>query len=275
MKFAGHTMGTPNLDIFGAIDLFADIGYDGIEVRVQTDGQLWVETYSEELGKRVRDKLFQRGLEVCCLTPYFRDYVHADKRDSELAAFKQVVDMAADLKCPLVRSYGGGGVPEGEDAAFHWDRTVSGIRECAEYAAERGVGIAIETHIGSLTFSAGDTVRMVRDIAAPNVGILFDFAWVDIRGEETTKEGWEMSRPYVLHCHVKDWVIESRAEMAKKSCLMGEGDVPWQDLLPLLAKSCFEGYIVDEYEKYWYDHLPEASIGMRQNLEFVRRTLAR
>jgi len=56
MKFAGHTMGTPDLDIFGAIDLFADIGYDGIEVRVQTDGQLWVESYSEELGKRVRDK---------------------------------------------------------------------------------------------------------------------------------------------------------------------------------------------------------------------------
>jgi len=238
---------------------------------VQTDGQLWVDSYSPELGKRVRDRLEKRSLELCCLTPYFRDYVSEEKREAELTGFRQTIDMALDLGCPLVRSYGGGGVPAGGDASLYWDRTVSGIRECAAYAADRGIKIAIETHIGSLTFSAGDTVRMVRDIEAANVGILFDFAWVDIRGEETTAEGWELARPYVLHCHVKDWAIADRAEMDKKSSLMGEGDVPWAEFLPLVAESGFVGYMVDEYEKYWYDHLPEASIGMRRNLEFVRR----
>ena len=38
MKLAGHTMGTPEYTLFEAVDLFADMGLDGIEVIVQTDG---------------------------------------------------------------------------------------------------------------------------------------------------------------------------------------------------------------------------------------------
>ena len=32
MKIAGHTMGTPDLSVPQAIDLFADIGLEGIEI---------------------------------------------------------------------------------------------------------------------------------------------------------------------------------------------------------------------------------------------------
>ena len=36
----------------------------------------------------------------------------------------------------------------------------------------------------------------------------------------------------------------------------------------------YTGYVSDEYEKYWYpDDLPEPEIGMKHNLEFVKKRL--
>lgn len=267
-------MGVPGLDIFAAIDLFKDIGYDGIEVRVKEDGQLWPDAYTPDRGKRVRDHLAARELDLCCLTPYFRDFVHPEKCAQELAGFKAVIDMAADLACGIVRSYGGIPAPAGEALMEYWQPTVNGIRECADYAADRNVRIAIETHIGSLTYSATDTVKMVQDVDRPNVGVLFDFAWVDLLRAETAERAVELITPHLFHCHVKDWAIHDRKTGEKTSSLMGEGDVPWEMMLPLIAASGFDGYVSDEYEKYWYDHLPEATVGMRHNLQYMKQVLA-
>ena len=266
-------MGVPKLDIFEAIDLFAEIGYDGIEVRVQHDGQINASTYTAELGRRILRRLADRGLEICCLTPYCRDFVHPEEREAELAAFRRVIDIAAKLRCPIVRSYGGISVPEGEEEEAYWNRTVSGIRACAAYAQERQISIAVETHLGSLTFSATDTLKMIQAVDRPNVGVLFDYAWVDLRAEETPEAAFDMIRPHLLHCHVKDWVVHERETMEKTSCLMGEGDVPWPPMLQMIAQSGYDGYVVDEYEKYWYDHLPDAAVGMRRNLEYVQTVL--
>ena len=72
MKLAGHTMGTPEYTLFEAVDLFADMGLDGIEVIVQTDGYpcgIPLEAGEEEIDALV-EKARQRGIEISGLTPY-------------------------------------------------------------------------------------------------------------------------------------------------------------------------------------------------------------
>ena len=273
MKFSGHTMGTPKLDIFGAIKLFSEIGYEGIEVRVKDDGQINADTYTPEFGAEIKTALKEHNLEMACLTPYYRNFVLPELRESELAGFIKVVDIAADLDCPIVRSYGGINVPEGMSEKECWSRTVSGIRKCAAYAAKQGIKIAIETHIGSLTFSATDTVRMVEDIGCDNVGVLFDFAWVDFIDKETPEGAIKLVAPYLFHCHVKDWIIHERIPPKKTSKLMGQGQLPWAKVLRLIADTGYQGYLTDEYEKYWYDYLPEPEIGMKHNLDFMKEIL--
>ncbi|MBM4049303.1 MAG: sugar phosphate isomerase/epimerase, partial [Planctomycetes bacterium] len=107
MKTCGHTMGTPKMDIFQAIEFFASIGHQGIEVRCAADGQLNPEAYDSGWGKRAVDKARAAGIEIACLTPYYRDFVNPAKRASELAAMRRVVDIAVELNCQRVRSYGG------------------------------------------------------------------------------------------------------------------------------------------------------------------------
>lgn len=274
VKFSGHTMGAPGRDIYECIKLFSEIGYDGIEVRVHPTGQIDSETVTEAELAKILAFAKSNNIEFSCLTSYYQNYVNPEKRDSEIAKSKRVAEVAAALECPMMRLYGGV-EPFSEQGIWFadvWSRTVSGIREVAQHANKLGVKICIETHIGSLTMSVRDTVRLIEDVNMPNVGMLFDYAWVEMGGVESGAEAVKAASKYLYHCHVKDWKLESRIPLKKQSCLMGEGTVKWTEVLPALKEIGYSGYISDEYEKLWYPaDLPEPEIGMKHNLEFCKK----
>ena len=71
-------------------------------------------------------------------------------------------------------------------------------------------------------------------------------------------------------------MLESRLPIKKKSCLMGEGTVRWEEALAALRDIGYTGWVSDEYEKYWYpEDLPEPEIGMKHNLDYVKARLLR
>lgn len=268
MKFAGHTMGTPGKSLEEAMRLFSDIGFTGIELRSAPDGVLDTEMFSLSEAPNVRTMASTFGLEIVCLTPYFRDFIHDGKREHELASMRRVIDIAQAIECPNVRVYGGLLPKDPEDYAYYWDRTVSGIREIGRYAATRGITLCIETHGGSLTMAVADTVRMVEEIDLPNVGILFDYPWVSLAGKEGPREAVEMAAPYIKHVHVKDWTVSE--DGLTRTTLLGEGDLDWVTVLTALKDAGYTGYLSDEYEKYWKEYLPEPEIGMKHDLKTLR-----
>lgn len=273
IKFSGHTMGAPGRDIYECIRLFKEIGYDGIEVRVADNGQINSETLTDEEAARIYAAACKEGMEFSSLVSYYQDFVGEETRDSVIGNLKRVIDIAAILHCPIVRLYGGTEAHVHPEFWFNdvWSRTVSGIREVAEYAQKANVRLAIETHIGSLTMSIRDTLRLIEDVNMPNVGILFDYAWIELAGEEFGKEAVRKAADHIFHVHVKDWKLESRRPLKKTSCLMGEGTVAWDEVLRELKEIGYHGYVSDEYEKYWYPKdLPEPEIGMKHNLEYVK-----
>ncbi len=265
-------MGVPYLNLLGAMRLFSKLGFDAIEIRCAKDGQLDTETADQACLDLIRDWSKELELPIGCLTSYYRDFV-TEYRQHEIQALKRVIQIAYELGCPLVRLYGGTVPPPGGYSLSEaWDKTVTGTREVADYAAAYGVKCCIETHIGSLTYSAEDAVRLVREVNRPNVGILLDFAWVFAAGGTDARAVVKLCEPYLMHCHYKDWHITSEQdETQRQACLMGEGDIPWPELLSALRDIGYDGLMTDEYEKYWHpDELPDASEGMKKNLAFVR-----
>ena len=276
IKFSGHTMGAPKCDIYQVIDLFKAIGYDGIEVRVAADGQINSETITDDEAKKIYAAAQAKGMEFSCLTSYYQNFVKMEEREGVIKNLKRVIEIAAILHCPLVRVYGGVEPFSQQGVWFSdcWTRTVDGIRRTAEYAAKFGVKICIETHIGSLTMSVRDVVRLIEDVNMANVGMLLDYAWVELAGVETGAEAIRKAARHIFHVHIKDWKLESRIPLKKKSCLMGEGTVRWEEALAELKKVGYTGYVSDEYEKYWYpQELPEPEVGMKHNLEYAKKFL--
>ena len=273
MKLAGHTMGMPRLDIYGCIDLVEDLGFDGVEVRVAPDGQLDDLAYEASLGERVRAHARGKGVEICCLTPYYQDLLDPAVRDDRIAGLQRVVDMARDLGCGLVRAHGGPAIPEGQDPETARDTIAVGLREIGEYAAERGVRIAVETHGGSGTYSVTEMADMMRRVAHPAVGVLFDIAWTYRAGEETVDETLELLGDHIVHCHVKDFPGPGRDGDFRLQMLPGAGCLPWSELLAGLVAHGYAGYLCDEYEKFWKPELPEPEDWFPQSLRTMRRLL--
>ena len=266
-------MGAPKCGIYEAIKLFQSIGYDGIEVRVAPNGQIDSETLTDEEAKNIRAAAQREKMEFSCLTSYYQNFVDPEKREDVIKNLKRVIEIASILNCPMVRVYGGVEPNSQPGVWFNdvWTRTVTGIRETAEYAAKFGVRICIETHIGSLTMSIRDVVRLVEDVNMHNVGILFDYAWVELAGVEFGAEAVRRAARHIFHIHIKDWKLESRLPLKKTSCLMGEGTVAWEEVFRELKRIGYTGYISDEYEKYWYpEELPEPEVGMKHNLEYAK-----
>jgi len=280
IKFAGHTMGAPGRDIYQCIDLFHQIGYDGLEVRVHfKDGaQINSETITNDEVKKIGVAAKAANLEFACLTSYYKDFSTPGAYEGTVKNLKRVAEIASDLECPIIRCYGG---MEPYALAPHkvwfndvWTTSVKGIREVAEYAGKLGVGIVIETHVASLTMSVRDTARVIQDVGMSNVGMLFDYAWVETAGVEHGAAAVRAAAPYIRHVHIKDWTMTSRVPLVKRSQLMGQGTVDWIPVLQELQKIGYSGYVCDEYEKHWYpEELPEPEIGMKHNLEFVKSHL--
>ena len=276
IRFSGHTMGAPKCDIFEVIELFKGISYDGIEVRVAADGQIDSEKLTDDEARKIHAASRAKEMEFSCLTSYYQNFVNMEEREGVIKNLKRVIEIASILHCPLVRVYGGV-EPFSQPGVWFsdaWSRTVDGIRQTAEYAAKFGVRICIETHIGSLTMSVRDTVRLIEDVNMANVGMLLDYAWVELAGVETGAEAIRKAARHIFHVHIKDWKLESRIPLKKKSCLMGEGTVRWPEALQALREVGYTGYVSDEYEKYWYpQELPEPEIGMKHNLEYAKKFL--
>ena len=278
IKYAGHTMGLPGRDIYQCIDFCKNLGYDGVEVRVATkDAQINSETITDDEARKIGVYAAEKGIEIVCLTSYYKDFTNLEARPATIANLKRVVELAHIVGAPLIRLYGGMEPFTQERVWFtdNWTRSVSGVREVAEYAAKFGVKICIETHVGSLTMSVRDTVRLIEDVNMANVGMLFDYAWVEMAGVEVGAEAVRKAARHIFHVHVKDWVCENRFPIKKRSALMGEGTVRWPEVLQALKEVGYTGYLCDEYEKFWYpEELPEPEVGMKHNLEYVKKFFA-
>jgi sugar phosphate isomerase/epimerase len=57
--------------------------------------------------------------------------------------------------------------------------------------------------------------------------------------------------------------------------LLGEGDVPMQDILAKLRAAGYDGWIAVEWEKKWHPEIPDHEVALPQHAELLRAYLAR
>ncbi len=248
MKLCGHTMGTPDKDIYEAIDFFAELGLDGIEVRCADNGQMDLETITADEVARIREHAEKAGIAFACLTPYYRDFMTPEAAEKTLADYELACSIAQDLNCPIVRAISGTWPQEGYERAEVFEKTATGLRHAADLAADHGVRLAVETHKGQLTFSAAEAVEFTEAVDHPAVGVLWDHYWVHVAGQEDFQQALELLAPHVIHVHAKN--IRFHEDGSHETVLLDEGELDWCEIVQGLADIGYDGYISDEYEKY-------------------------
>lgn len=274
MKTAGHTMGVPELTIFESIEFMARTGYDGIEVRFTSDGQLdpssgplRINRVRPELIARTRRALSDAGIELVVLSGYHGDFSTADSTTEHMAAIRREVDVAAELGCPMLRVMGGAYSSFWRGSRNHADvekHTAETLHALGDYASARDVGIILETHASTLVETAAAARRLVNMIGSAAVKITYDQDQLDRNGGEEPEEAVKILGPEIRHVHLCPFRFERK----------GDTDRGLRVVKALFAAG-YDGYLSDEYPRHGSAEVPAAEVQMPANLKMLREWIAK
>ncbi len=287
-KIAGHTMGTPEYTVFEAIELMHNIGADGIEIVVQDGYKSGLPCdCSPELLEQVKACADKNGIQIICLTPYnsYFNSLDEEQRQAEIAAIKRVIGYCDVLGAKYIRIYGGN-LQAGDTYKLveRRNKLIDSMRELGNVAMAHGVTLVIENHFNTMAVSAKDSASLIAEINHEAVRILYDQANLTFTENEDWQTAIALQQSYVAYMHVKDLVFKegahfkssnvARPEESERNVytrIVGQGVVPWPDILRKVKELGYDGWLSLEYERRWHpDDIPDASIGMKQSIDYLR-----
>ena len=223
--------GKPTMDLFGFVDLAADLALDGVELT----SYYFPPDVNADYLHRLKQRAFTLGLDVSgtsvgnnfCVAPGL-------ERDKQLALVRTWVDRAAELDAPVIRIFAGTG-PKGESEEVAVVRAIEGIKASLPYAAEKGVTLALENH-GGITATPGQLLKIVQAVEGPNFGVNLDTG--NFHGDDPYAELAELA-PYAVNVQVK-------TEISRKGKPKEDADL--SRVVGLLRDARYSGYVVLEYE---------------------------
>jgi sugar phosphate isomerase/epimerase len=291
MRIAGHTLGTPEQTVPEAIALFADAGLDAAEVIYQVGYRSGLPLADRRAAQEARRASEDVGIPIIGLTPYTTGINALEDGQWRTAVdeFRGAIETAQIVGAGRIRVYAGSWHPGDRDHGAHWDRLVAALRALAPEAAEAGVRLCVENHFGTMTQSAAETARLVREVDHEAVRVLYDQANLTFTHDEPYQEALSIQGGLIGHVHVKDLVFTdpdapfqasetarvAASERAVRSRVVGEGVVPWAGILSSLAALGYDDVLSLEYEYRWHPQdLPEPAVGFARSAAAVRAALA-
>ena len=96
---------------------------------------------------------------------------------------------------------------------------------------------------------------LLDDIGRENVKVIWDIIH-PIEDFEQPQQTWEYIGDRIAHVHIKDGKVSSNPlKHDYEYTDLGEGELPIKEILSLLKKENFDGYISLEWESPWRDEL--------------------
>ncbi|MBS7263019.1 MAG: AMP-binding protein [Eubacteriales bacterium] len=254
MKISFSTLACPAFSWSDIYSMAKDLGFDGIEVRGLGDDIFAVNAGPFTPGKidgTIR-KLRELGLEIPCLSS---GACVGDPRERERVLYEteQYILLAEKLSTPYIRILGDRDpAPEGEID----DDYVAGIlRQLAPLAEAHHVTLLVETN--GVYCDTARLARLLDAIGSPAVAALWDLHHPYRFGGESPADTIAHLGGRIRFVHIKDSVLVDGKISYR---LMGEGDLPADEMLCALRDSGYDGYVSLEWVKRWAHELSDAGI---------------
>ncbi len=289
MRIAGHTLGTPEQTVPEALALFAAAGLDAAEVIYQDGYRSGLPLRDRRSAQEARRASEDLGIPIVGMTPYTTG-INALGADWQTAVdeFRGAIEIAQLLGADRLRVYAGSWQPGQQNPAAHWDQLVTALRTLAPEAADAGIRLCVENHFGTMTQSAAETAQLVREVDHSAVRVLYDQANLTFTHDEPYAEALRIQGDLVGHVHVKDLVFTdpeapfqasetarvAASERAVRSRVVGDGIVPWEEILSSLSALGYDDVLTLEYEYRWHPQdLPDPAVGFARSAATLRAYL--
>jgi L-ribulose-5-phosphate 3-epimerase len=231
------------------------------------------------------------GIPIVGMTPYTTGINALDEGEwrSAVDEFRGAIEIAQLVGADRLRVYAGSWQPDQRDHEAHWNQLVAALRTLAPEASDAGVRLCVENHFGTMTQSATQTARLVREVNLPAVRVLYDQANLTFTHDEPYEEALRIQGDLIGHVHVKDLVFTdpdapfqasetarvAASERAVRSRVVGDGVVPWGGILAALSTFGYDDVLTLEYEYRWHPQdLPEPAVGFARSAAALRGLLS-
>lgn len=156
-------------------------------------------------------------------------------REKQLAMCRQWIDYAAVMGAPAIRIFAGK-VPKGDTEAKAIERCTAGINASLDYAAQKGVGLALENH-GGITATPKQMLRIIEGVKpSPWFGVNFDSG--NFRTDDPYRDLATIA-PYAINAQIKVSVTRK----GKKE------DADLKRSMQILHDAGYRGWVALEYEE--------------------------
>lgn len=267
MKIAFSTLGCPDFSWSDIYSMAKDLGFDGIELRGLGDEIFTVKAppfTDSELPKTI-SLLNRLRLEIPCLSSgcCLKYPERAEQNDAEIIAY---IELARKLKTPYVRVLADlNPQPEGEVSD---DIVLSALKRLAPVAEEANVTLLVETN--GVYADTARLARLLDRVASDAVAALWDLHHPYRFAGESPDKTVKNLGAYIRYVHAKDSVVKGQTI---QYCLMGEGDLPIDEMMQALRSINYEGYISLEWVKRWALDLDDAGVVFPHFANFMSRYL--
>ena len=175
------------------------------------------------------------GLQLASLDfPIRRPLWDAERLDARIAALKQTMEFAYELKARVV-TVRLGGLPGESDAA---GKTL--FLDVVNDLARHGNHVGVTLAVGSGREPATRLAESLKAVTAGPIGVNFDPAGSVMAGASPS-EAFQQLREFVAHVTVRDAI--AGADDGGSEVPVGRGEVPWDELLFLLQDSDYQGWL--------------------------------
>src|SRR5262245_25249103 len=161
---------------------------------------------------------------------------------------------ADDWGIPYVRVFGGGtwGQPLTD---MHYARAAELVNWWRKEQASRDwqVELLLETHDA---FSGSKPCLYLNQRLNKPLNLVWDAHHTWRVGGESLASTWEQIGDLIRHVQVKDSVDRPSARHAYTYVLPGDGQMPLAEVITLLKRKHFGGFVSLEWERYWHPLLP-------------------
>ncbi len=263
MKLAFSTLGCPDFDWPDIYALAKDFGFEGIELRGLGDDIFSVRAkpfLKENLADTVTH-LKKLHLEIPCLSTgcTLRD---AEKKDAVVAEVKEYIALAQALGTPYIRILAD--LKAERTGEVDDEVVLAALEELIPAAEQAGVMLLLETN-----GVYADTTRLrelLERVGSDSVGALWDIHHPYRFFGETPEQTVQNLGAYIKYTHIKDSVMENGQVRYR---MMGEGDLPVDEVMQALRSINYEGYVSLEWLKRYAPDLSDAGIVFPQFAHFM------
>ena len=263
MKISFSTLACPNMDWQEIISMATDVGFDGIEVRGLGEDihAVKAKPFTEGELPNTMKKLSRLKLSIpcfssnCCLK--FLSKSAENKKE-----ITEYIKLAHQTGTSYIRILADLSVYP--DGPIDDDKIINELKNLAPIAAQYGVTLLVETN-GVYS----DTKRLrgvLEKTASDSIAALWDMHHPYRINGEAPEVTVQNLGAYIKYVHAKDSVMVDGKIQYR---MMGEGDLPLDEMMQALGSINYEGFVSLEWVKRWSDDLEDAGIAIPQFAYFM------